>query len=77
MVAFIYVEHMLQLHPAIYLHGDEGCSSNRVSLDNLCHHTCMLGCVHEQNVHSQQWIQVIGVANKNAVFAILVGLTIM
>ena len=68
---------MLHLHPAIYLHGDESCSSNRVSLDNLCQHACTLGCVHEQKVHGQQWIQLIGVANKNAVFAILVGLTIM
>jgi hypothetical protein len=24
----------------------------------------MLGCVHEQKAHGQQWVQLIGVANK-------------
>ena len=34
----------------------------------------VLRCAHEQNAHSLQWVVSIGVANKNAVFAMLVGL---
>jgi hypothetical protein len=34
----------------------------------------MLGCAHEQKAHGLQWVESIGVANKNAVFAMLVGL---
>jgi hypothetical protein len=30
--------------------------------------------VHEQKAHGLQWVESIGVANKNAVFAMLVGL---
>jgi hypothetical protein len=35
----------------------------------------MLGCAYEQKAHCQQWGRLIGVANKNAVFAMFVGLT--
>jgi hypothetical protein len=35
----------------------------------------VLDCAHEQKVHGLQWVGSIGIANKNAAFAMLVGLT--
>ena len=34
----------------------------------------MLGCAHDQKAHGLQWIELIGVANKNTAFATIVGL---
>ncbi len=42
-------------------------------VDDLYLHI-MLGCAHEQAA-GQQWVRMIDVANKNAVFTPLVGLT--
>jgi hypothetical protein len=34
----------------------------------------VLGCAHEQKTNGLQWIELTGLANKNAVFATLMGL---
>jgi hypothetical protein len=36
--------------------------------------TYVLDCAHEQKAHGLQWVEAIGVANKNTAFAKLVGL---
>jgi hypothetical protein len=52
---------------------NESCSKREPANDLYRHF--MLGCAYEQKAYGQQWGQLIGVANKNAVFATFAGLT--
>ena len=80
----VTIAHVLQKHygginftnavnVGICLHRDESCSSKHARpLPTLC---IVLGCVHHQKAHGQQWVESIGVANKSTAFAMLAGLT--
>lgn len=58
----------LSLHTVVHLSAH--CSMG-VLVDDLYLHI-ILGCAHEQKAH---WVRLMGVANKNAVFTMLVDLT--
>jgi hypothetical protein len=45
-----------------------------VPVDLYVFNNIMLGCVREQKAYGLQWVEAIGVANKNTVFATLVAL---
>ncbi len=70
---FLYTYPVCMLHLRPHLKSSESCCS--AYSWRLLSTYYVVGCAHEQKAHGLQWVESIGVANKNAMFAILVGLT--
>ena len=81
-INLLHTKYSLHIH--VYTRAPEStypaCCAASVSIELRCMYLCttftclhLASCAHEQKAHGQQWVWLIGVANINALFVMLVG----